>query len=60
MNKLHETHGNFGVDETGEVVPLEDYDEVPVSNESIIQGTANLENWRKEQDMVDKAEPRYG
>ena len=56
MTVLKERFSNFGVDDEGDVVPLEDFEDIPVANESIVQGMTNLENWNREQALVEEAE----
>lgn len=56
MTTLTERSHNFGVDDEGEVVPLENYATLPVANESIVQGMTNLETRRREQAEVEAAE----
>lgn len=56
MGTLKERSVGFGVDDNGDVVPLEDYQERPVANESIVQGITNLETHRSEQEWLEQAE----
>jgi hypothetical protein len=55
MSTLKERHDHlYGVNDDGDVVPLEDYDlDRPLTdNESIAQGTANLQNHRINEELL--------
>lgn len=52
MSHLKERSHDFGVDDEGDIVPLEDYSDMPVANESIVQGMHNLEEVRRHERMI--------
>ncbi|GEM_PF-1934877 len=56
MNHLNERFHNFGVNDEGDVVPVEDYTDLPVANESIVQGMDNLAHARRMRDIENSDE----